>query len=178
MRTSERQLFRARFAWLCRWLRSDVCGGVHRNSYVCPHFPFSFLFFFWGGGDLFLSFFFSSFLFFDLFFSSLLFLFCSSLFAGPPSAGPPSRTGLRPMLIKIVLTNTTKIPREDHPEREERMKFPAGGRKKSEILGGPAEGHPPKILNTQHTQHTQLKTPNTTHTTHIHTHNLGQNTKR
>ena len=27
MRTSERQLFRAGFAWLCRWLLSDVCGG-------------------------------------------------------------------------------------------------------------------------------------------------------
>ena len=25
--TSERQLFRARFAWLCKWLLSDVCGG-------------------------------------------------------------------------------------------------------------------------------------------------------
>ena len=27
MGTSERQLFRARFAWLCKWLLSDVCGG-------------------------------------------------------------------------------------------------------------------------------------------------------
>ena len=27
MGTSERQLFRAQFAWLCRWLLSDVCGG-------------------------------------------------------------------------------------------------------------------------------------------------------
>ena len=29
MRTSERQLFRARFAWLCNWLPSDVCDGGH-----------------------------------------------------------------------------------------------------------------------------------------------------
>ena len=29
MRTSERQLFRARFAWLCNWLLSDVCDGGH-----------------------------------------------------------------------------------------------------------------------------------------------------
>ena len=36
---------------------------------------------------------------------------------------------------------TTKIPREDPPEREGRMKFPAGERKKkSEMLGSPAEG--------------------------------------
>ena len=27
MGTSERQVFRARFAWLCKWLLSDVCGG-------------------------------------------------------------------------------------------------------------------------------------------------------
>ena len=27
MGTSERQLFRARFALLCKWLLSDVCGG-------------------------------------------------------------------------------------------------------------------------------------------------------
>ena len=27
METSERQLLRARFAWLCKWLLSDVCGG-------------------------------------------------------------------------------------------------------------------------------------------------------
>ena len=29
MRTSERQLFRARFAWLCNWLPSDVYDGGH-----------------------------------------------------------------------------------------------------------------------------------------------------
>ena len=27
METSERQLFRARFAWLCKWLLSNVCDG-------------------------------------------------------------------------------------------------------------------------------------------------------
>ena len=27
VRTSKRQLFRARFAWLCNWLLSDVCDG-------------------------------------------------------------------------------------------------------------------------------------------------------
>ena len=27
MGTSERQLFRARIAWLCKWLLSHVCGG-------------------------------------------------------------------------------------------------------------------------------------------------------
>ena len=27
MGTTERQLFRARFAWLCKWLLSDVYGG-------------------------------------------------------------------------------------------------------------------------------------------------------
>ena len=36
--------------------------------------------------------------------------------------------------------NTTKIPRKDPQEREERMIIVAGGGKKSEILGGPAEG--------------------------------------
>ena len=37
--------------------------------------------------------------------------------------------------------NTTRIPREDPQEKEERMKTVAGGKKKSEILGGPAEGN-------------------------------------
>ena len=32
MGTSERQLFRARFAWLCKWLLSDVYGGDRLSS--------------------------------------------------------------------------------------------------------------------------------------------------
>ena len=35
MRTSERQLFRARFAWLCNWLPSDVCDGGHFYRHSC-----------------------------------------------------------------------------------------------------------------------------------------------
>ena len=47
----------------------------------------------------------------------------------------------RAHLSVLVFKNTTKIQREDFPDREERMKFPAGERKKScEILGGPGEG--------------------------------------
>ena len=68
------------------------------------------------------------------------------------------------------LQNTTKIQREDPPERKERMKFSAGERKKREILGGPGEGQSggggvrgrgPKILNTPTTH-----TTHNTHTTH------------
>ena len=40
MRTSERQLFRARFAWLCHWLLSDVCDGGHFTvTVVCLPAP-------------------------------------------------------------------------------------------------------------------------------------------
>ena len=34
-------------------------------------------------------------------------------------------------------SNTTKVPREDPPEREERMKVPTGERKKSAIFWAP-----------------------------------------
>ena len=37
-------------------------------------------------------------------------------------------------------SNTTKIQREDPQEKEERMNIVAGEGKKSEFLGGPAEG--------------------------------------
>ena len=41
MGTSERQLFRARFAWLCKWLLSDVYGGDHFTAnFVCLPAPF------------------------------------------------------------------------------------------------------------------------------------------
>ena len=48
-------------------------------------------------------------------------------------------------------SNTTKIPQEDLPKREERIKFPAGERKKSAEFGppnpsGPHSLRPPKIL--------------------------------
>ena len=37
METSERQLFRARFAWSCKWLLSDVYGGRRFIvKVVCP----------------------------------------------------------------------------------------------------------------------------------------------
>ena len=39
-------------------------------------------------------------------------------------------------------SNTTKIPREDPQEREERMKIVAGEGKKREMLGPPFEAHP------------------------------------
>ena len=40
MRTSERQLLRARFAWLCNWLLSDVCdGGRFTVTVVCLPAP-------------------------------------------------------------------------------------------------------------------------------------------
>ena len=36
METSERQLFRARFAWYCKWLLSDVYGcGRFTFNLVC-----------------------------------------------------------------------------------------------------------------------------------------------
>ena len=38
------------------------------------------------------------------------------------------------------VSNTTKIPRKDPQEREERKKIVAGEGKKSDILGGPEEG--------------------------------------
>ena len=62
MGTSERQLFRARFAWLCQSLLSDVCGGddqptvtvvsariffvfLHLSSFFFMFFLFHFVFF-------------------------------------------------------------------------------------------------------------------------------------
>ena len=39
-------------------------------------------------------------------------------------------------------SNTTKIPRKDPKEREERKRIVVGEGKKSEISGGPAEGGP------------------------------------
>ena len=40
MGTSKRQLFRARLAWLCKWLLSDVCGGDHFTvTVVCLPAP-------------------------------------------------------------------------------------------------------------------------------------------
>ena len=45
METSERQLFRARFAWLCKWLLSDVYGG-HRFTVNLVCLPAIFEFFF------------------------------------------------------------------------------------------------------------------------------------
>ena len=79
-------------------------------------------------------------------------------------------------------SNTTKIPRKDPQEREERMKIVAGG-KKSEILGGPAEGRsggaPKSWTNTQHCRHTHSRhnTQQThTHSRHTHTQQTQQNT--
>ena len=41
------------------------------------------------------------------------------------------------------VSNTTKIPREDPPQREERMKFPAGEKNSAKIWAPPPIGAPP-----------------------------------
>ena len=65
---------------------------------------------------------------------------------GPPGFHTTTREPKRAHLSAPVFKNTTKIQREDLPEREERKKFPAGERKKRAKFwavqgkGGPAEG--------------------------------------
>ena len=93
------------------------------------------------------------------------------------------------------LQDTTKIQRKDPQERKKELKIVAGEGKKSEILGGPAEGRsggrgsggggrrtvgrsaqildaPTKILNTHPTD-----TPHNTHHTPYTQHNTQQNTQ-
>ena len=114
----------------------------------------------------------------------------------PPGFYTTTREPKHAHLRVPVFTNTTKIQREDPPEREERMKFPAGERKKERNFGrsrgravqgkggpvegrcgggGPAEGgRGPKILKTHNhtthnnTQHKQHKQHNTKHHTTPH----------
>ena len=97
-----------------------------------------------------------------------------------PSGGPPgfhttTREPKRAHLSAPVFKNTTKIQREDPPEREERKKFPAGERKKSAKFwavqgkGGPAEGGPgerPKNLERTHHTHQQAPPTGTTNRHH------------
>ena len=60
---------------------------------------------------------------------------------GPPGFHTTAREPKRAHLSAPVFKNTTKIQREDLPEREERKKISGGrGQKKSEILGGPGGG--------------------------------------
>ena len=75
----------------------------------------------------------------------------------PPSAGPPKNVALfsspapnsfflslwwSSRGILVVFLKTTKIPREDAQEREERKTIVAGEGKKREILGSPPFGAP------------------------------------
>ena len=60
--------------------------------------------------------------------------------AEPPGFHTTVREPKRGHLRAPVFKNTTKIPREDLQEREERIKNVAGEGKKSEILGGRVEG--------------------------------------
>ena len=64
-------------------------------------------------------------------------------------------------------SNTTKIPREDPPEREERMKFPAGEKKKRKMLGPhpfgpptPSNPHPFEPPTTRSAHHPTRPPPN------------------
>ena len=104
---------------------------------------------------------------------------------GPPGLHTTAREPKRAHLSAPAFKNTTKIQREDPPEREERMRFPVGERKKRAKFwavqgkGGPAEegvrGAPPgvqrrgpKILKTP-TKNLEDTTRNLEHTNTQHT---------
>ena len=129
MRTSERQLFRARFACLCNWLPSDVCDGGHFTvTVVClPALPPKISFFLLSLGGLLVEFW--------PLFKAMAHPKCGFRLVSPKRAH----------LSAPAFKNTTKIPRKDPKrEREERMKFPAGERKKSaKFLAPPPFGPPP-----------------------------------
>ena len=66
---------------------------------------------------------------------------------GPPGFTQQPENSKRAHFRVPVLQRTTKIPRED-PQREREQKSENGsgrGKKKSEILGGPAEGCPAEV---------------------------------
>ena len=71
-------------------------------------------------------------------------LSCEALAAsGPPGFHTTAREPKRAYLRVPALKNTTKIQREDPQRDTKRAKWWRDrGKKKSEILGGPAEGGP------------------------------------
>ena len=98
--------------------------------------------------------------------SSLVVVWRRPGLVGPPGFHTTTREPKRAHLSAPVFKNTTKIQREDLPEREERKKFPVGEKKKKRNFGrsrGRAvrrrgfRGRGPKILYTP-TTHTQTTT--------------------
>ena len=86
---------------------------------------------------------------------------------GPPGFHTTAREPKRAHLSAPVFKTTTKFQREDLPEREERMRFPAGERKSAKFWavqgkGGPAEGGPgERSKNLEHTHTHKQQQPST-----------------